>query len=66
MGLEIAAVLLKKYPDDFDVAKTITLLGNDATLEALKAGTPVQQIVASWSADLTAFDQLRRKYFLYK
>jgi uncharacterized protein YbbC (DUF1343 family) len=66
MGLEIAAVLLKKYPDHFDVTKTITLLGNDATLEALKAGTPVEQIVSSWSADLATFDQVRRKYFLYK
>jgi uncharacterized protein YbbC (DUF1343 family) len=66
MGLEIAAVLLKKYPAHFDVTKTITLLGNDATLEALKAGTPVEQIVSSWSADLAAFDQVRRKYFLYK
>jgi uncharacterized protein YbbC (DUF1343 family) len=66
MGLEIAAILLKKYPDHFDVAKTMTLLGNDATLEALKTGTPVEQIVLSWSADLAAFDQVRRKYFLYK
>jgi uncharacterized protein YbbC (DUF1343 family) len=66
IGLEIAALLLKKYPDHFDVTKTITLLGNDATVEGLKAGTPVEQIVASWSADLAAFDQMRRKYFLYK
>jgi len=66
MGLEIAALLLKKYPDQFDLTKTITLVGNDATVDALKTGTPVQRIVASWNADLAAFDQLRRKYFLYK
>jgi uncharacterized protein YbbC (DUF1343 family) len=66
MGLEIAALLLKKYPDHFEVSKTITLLGNDATVEGLKAGTPVEQIVNGWSADLAAFDQVRRKYFLYK
>jgi uncharacterized protein YbbC (DUF1343 family) len=66
MGLEIAAILLKKYPDHFDVSKTMTLLGNAATVAALKAGTPVEQIVASWGPELGSFDQVRRKYFLYK
>jgi uncharacterized protein YbbC (DUF1343 family) len=66
MGLEIAAILLKKYPEHFDVSKTMTLLGNAATVAALKAGTPVEQIVASWGPELGAFDQVRRKYFLYK
>jgi uncharacterized protein YbbC (DUF1343 family) len=66
IGLEIAALLLKKYPDNFDVTKTIFLLGNDATVQQLKAGTPPEQIVLSWAADLAAFDQVRRKYFLYK
>jgi len=66
IGLEIAALLLKKYPDNLDVTKAIVLLGNDATVQQLKAGTPPEQIVASWAADLAAFDQVRRKYFLYK
>lgn len=66
VGLEIAALLLKKYPDNFDVAKTVFLLGNDATVQQLKAGTPPGQIIASWAPGLAAFDQLRRKYFLYK
>ena len=66
IGLEIATLLLKKYPDNFDVSKTIFLLGNDATVQQLKAETPPEQIVASWAADLAAFDQVRRKYFLYQ
>src|SRR5271157_2950099 len=66
VGLEIAELLQKKYPDHFDVTKTIVLLGNDATVEQLRAGTPPEQIIASWAADLAAFDQIRRKYFLYK
>ena len=66
IGLEIAELLQKKYPEQFDVTKTILLLGNDATVQQLKAGTPPEQIIASWSADLAAFEQLRRKYFLYK
>ncbi len=66
VGLEIATVLQKKYPDHFDVTKTIVLLGNDATVQQLKAGTPPEQIIASWSGDLGAFDQVRQKYSLYK
>jgi len=66
IGLEIAALLQKKYPEHFDVSKTMLLLGNDATVQQLKSGTPPEQIIASWTQDLAAFDQVRRKYFLYK
>ena len=66
VGLEIAALLQKKYPQHFDVSKMIVLLGNDATIEQLKAGVPPEKIIASWSADLSAFDEMRHKYFLYK
>jgi uncharacterized protein YbbC (DUF1343 family) len=66
VGLEIAELLQKKYPDHFDVSKTIVLLGNQATVDQLKAGTTPDQIILGWGADLAAFDQLRRKYFLYK
>jgi uncharacterized protein YbbC (DUF1343 family) len=66
VGMEIAELLLKKYPDHFEVTKTIVLVGNQSTVDQLKAGTPPEQIIAGWSAELTAFDQMRRKYFLYK
>ena len=42
------------------------LLGNDATVQQLEAGTPPEQIIASWSGVLAAFDQVRQKYSLYK
>ena len=66
IGLEIAAVLHQKYPDHFDVAKTLQLLGNDSTIQQLQAGTPPNEIVAGWAKDLTAYDAVRRRYFLYK
>jgi len=65
IGLEIAAILQKRYADHFDAAKTIVLLGNDTTVQQLKAGTPPEQIIASWAKDLAEFDQVRRKFFLY-
>jgi len=66
VGLEIAELLQKKYPDHFDVAKTISLLGNDATVEQLKSGTPVEEIIAGWAQDLADFEIMRKRYFIYK
>ena len=66
VGLEIAAVLKKLYPDKFDPEKLLFLVGNAETIRQLQAGVPPEQIVASWSSDLVSFDALRRKYFLYK
>src|SRR5215469_9968143 len=66
MGLEIAALLEKLYPQDFDLSKTITLLGNAEAVQKLKDGVPVPQILAAWQPALTAYDQIRRKYFLYR
>ena len=66
MGLEIAALLGKLYPQDFDISKTITLLGNAQAVQQLKDGIPVAEIVASWQPALSDYDRTRRKYFLYK
>jgi len=66
VGIEIAALLHKRYPKEFDLAKIITLVGSDETIRQLDAGTAPGQIVASWSRDLVAFDATRRKYLLYK
>jgi len=66
MGLEIAAVLYKLYPSQFDPDKTLLLVGDPGTVSQIRQGVSPDQIVASWSSDLAAFDQMRKKYFLYK
>jgi uncharacterized protein YbbC (DUF1343 family) len=66
MGLEIAEILQKLYPKQFDTAKHLELLGNADTVQQIQAGVAPEKIVASWSPSLAAFDQVRRKYFLYK
>jgi uncharacterized protein YbbC (DUF1343 family) len=66
VGLEVATVLRRLYPEQFDVRKMIFLVGNADTISALQSGAPVEQIVASWTTSLTDFDARRRKYFLYK
>jgi uncharacterized protein YbbC (DUF1343 family) len=66
IGMEIATALKKLYPDNFDPAKLIDLIGNAATIKQLQDNVPPEQIVASWSKDLDAYDAVRKKYFLYK
>jgi uncharacterized protein YbbC (DUF1343 family) len=66
MGLEIAAALQKLYPKQFEISKMVDLVGNSDTMQQLQSGVPPEKIVAGWSVALTAFDQVRRKYFLYK
>jgi uncharacterized protein YbbC (DUF1343 family) len=66
MGIEIAAILEKLYPTNFDPAKLLFLVANADTIRQLQEGTSPEQIVASWSNQLNDFDTLRRKYYLYK
>ena len=66
MGMEIATVLEKLYPRNFDPAKAMFLVANADTVRQLQDGAAAEQIVASWSNQLNEFDALRRKYFLYK
>ena len=65
-GLEIAAILQKLYPKEFDPGKLLLLVGNSDTVQQLQSGATPEKIVASWSASLAAFNEIRRKYFLYK
>ena len=66
LGLEIAEILQKLYPKDFDTAKLVGLVGNADTVQQVQDGVAPEKIVASWSDALKAFDQERRKYLLYK
>jgi uncharacterized protein YbbC (DUF1343 family) len=66
MGIEIATVLRKFYPEKFDPEKLLILVGNAGTIRDLQAGVSPEKIVESWSGDLNTFEQARKQYFLYK
>jgi uncharacterized protein YbbC (DUF1343 family) len=66
MGLEVAALLQKMYPQNFDASKTVVLLGNADTVQKLEDGASPADIVSSWQASLTDYEKTRRRYFLYK
>jgi uncharacterized protein YbbC (DUF1343 family) len=65
MGMEVAAAVAKLYPNKFELAKAIFLVGNADTIKKLGAQLDPAEIVASWNADLESFKKLRAKYLLY-
>jgi uncharacterized protein YbbC (DUF1343 family) len=66
MGLEIADVLHRRYPQQFQLEKMIALLGSQSTIEQLTRGDAPAQIVGGWTSDLDLFRQMREKYLLYQ
>jgi len=66
MGLELAQALWKLYPLQFNIDKTVTLIGNADTVARLKKGDNPAWIVSDWTDELNAFRALREKYLLYK
>jgi len=66
MGLEIAEALHKLYPQQFQIAKMITLLGSQSTVERLERGDAPKAIVAGWDSDLAKFRAMRAKYLIYR
>jgi uncharacterized protein YbbC (DUF1343 family) len=65
MGIDVASALKKLYPDKFDPAKMVELVGNEATIQHLQEGEVPAAIVASWDKDLEEFRKIRATYLLY-
>jgi uncharacterized protein YbbC (DUF1343 family) len=66
MGLHIIQTLGHLYPQNFEVAKTIELLGSLSTVEQLERGERPRAIIAGWAPQLDDFRSVRRKYLLYQ
>jgi uncharacterized protein YbbC (DUF1343 family)/CubicO group peptidase (beta-lactamase class C family) len=65
MGIAIALVLQRNYPNDFALDKLAPLLRDPATVEAIRADKPLAEIVSLWREDEAAFAARRAKYLLY-
>ncbi len=65
MGMEIAAALLKLYPNQYKLAGIDTLMVNKASLDALAAGTDPRRIAEDWQDADEKFTVMREKYLLY-
>lgn len=65
VGLELAVILQRLYPQQLNAAAMARLLGDDATLAAILAGKSSTEIKAPWSAGLVDFKARREAFLLY-
>ena len=66
LGIEILSVLHHLYPTEFQLDKTLRLIANRATLDALQRGDDPRNISFSWTTALDQFQSARTPYLLYK
>ncbi|PYS28535.1 MAG: hypothetical protein DMG11_12245, partial [Acidobacteria bacterium] len=64
-GLEIAAQLLKLYPEDFAADKFNGLLVNQKVHNAFRQGADGRALRQIWESDLAGFRAIRSRYLLY-
>jgi uncharacterized protein YbbC (DUF1343 family) len=65
MGIEIIEALYTLYPRDFQLDKTLHLIGSRRVLQAIRDGWNSQSIERQWLNTLEQFLNLRTKYLLY-
>jgi uncharacterized protein YbbC (DUF1343 family)/CubicO group peptidase (beta-lactamase class C family) len=65
LGIEIISALYRFYPQDFEIEKTLSLIGSRPVLQAVKDGQDPKSISPLWQASLDQFRLLRSKYLLY-
>ena len=66
IGIELALVVHRLYPDKFKVEEMGRLLGDDETLNAIKAGESRANIKSRWAKGSAGFEERRRDALLYE
>jgi uncharacterized protein YbbC (DUF1343 family) len=65
VGITLALILQRLYPNDYALPKLNTLLQHPATVEAIKAGATLTEIKTNWVGELVAFEKRRKPFLLY-
>ena len=65
VGIELALILQRLYPNDFALAKVNTLLQHTPTIESIKAGKSLVEIKGAWLKELAEFKQRRKPFLIY-
>jgi uncharacterized protein YbbC (DUF1343 family) len=66
MGVEIIGALYRLYPREFQLDRTVGLIGARDVLQAIKEGKYPQSVELLWQSPLEQFLKLRAKYLLYQ
>lgn len=66
LGMELAAALLKLYPEQYHVEKILDILASKAVYDELVRGEDPHRIDLDWQDDLQKFEKIRERYLIYK
>jgi uncharacterized protein YbbC (DUF1343 family) len=66
LGIELAAALLKLYPQQFHVEKMMDILVSQKVYDSLTRGEDPRRVALDWQGELAKFEQVREKYLIYK
>lgn len=66
LGIELASVLHKLYPQDFHIDRMNELLVNQNAYDAIVRGEDPRRIAQDWQDALDSFERVREKYLIYK
>jgi uncharacterized protein YbbC (DUF1343 family) len=65
MGVELASALCTLFPKEFEIDKTLPLVGSRQAIDAIKAGEDPRVIELQWEKQFSAFMKMRGQYLLY-
>ncbi len=65
LGIEIVSALYRLYPRDFQLDKTLGLIGARSVVQAIKEGQDPSSVMLLWQSPLAQFLKIRSKYLLY-
>ena len=65
MGVEILSVLHRMYPSQFQVEKTLRLVGSRSTVEEIERGDDPREIAESWKPKLAEYVEARKAFLIY-
>lgn len=66
LGVTLASTLQRLYPADLKLDQMIKLLGDPATLDAIRASQPLSQIRTLWAAERERFRERREQFLIYR
>ena len=65
LGVELMGALYRLYGDQFQVSRTLGMIGSRSSLDAVKARTDPREIARSWTPGLEDFRARREPHLLY-
>lgn len=66
LGIALVVTIHRLYPADFPLDKVNVLLRHPATIERIRKGASVDEVIASWKPELDRFVERREKARIYK